>query len=151
MTVPLVREIHDLSVIELADGTHEVSLHLKLPGGMHLDEAHGVAEQVEWAVTSGVHGVERVQTHLEPLAEELVGREANLRPDGVEQVVREVTGRVAREIRFLRTDEGLVLFLTLAVDPTETLAGAHATASRVEAGIREAFPGVADVIVHTEP
>lgn len=151
MTVPLVREIHDLSVIELADGTHEVSLHLKLPGGMHLEEAHGVAEQVERAVTSGVHGVERVQTHLEPLAEELAGREANLRPDGVEQVVREVTGRAPREIRFLRTDEGLVLFLTLAVDPTETLAGAHDTASRVEAGIREAFPGVADVIVHTEP
>ena len=54
-------------------------------------------------------------------------------------------------LRFLHTDEGLVVLLTLALDPAESLASAHATASGVEERIREAVPGVAEVIVHTEP
>ena len=56
-----------------------------------------------------------------------------------------------RDIRFLHTDEGLVVFLTLVLDPAESLAAAHATASSVEQQIRTAVPGVAEVIVHTEP
>ena len=54
-------------------------------------------------------------------------------------------------MRFLHTDEGLVVFLTLALDPAESLAEAHATASRVEERIWVVVPGVAEVIVHTEP
>ena len=49
MSVARVREIHNLSVIELPDGAH-VSLHLKLPGELPLDEAHALAEQVEHAI-----------------------------------------------------------------------------------------------------
>jgi cation diffusion facilitator family transporter len=151
MSVPRVREIHDLTVIELGDGTYEVSLHLKLPGGMPLDGAHAVAEHVEAAVLAGVREVVGVQTHLEPLAEEQAGREADETPRDVDLIVRRETGQEARELRVLHTGEGTVLFLTLAVDAGESLAGAHDTASRVEARIREAYPGVADVIVHTEP
>jgi cation diffusion facilitator family transporter len=151
MAVPHVREIHDLAVIELERGTVDVSLHLKLPGELALEEAHAVAEQVERAVASGVPEVVRVQTHLEPLDEQQSGREIDLRPNGVELLVRRETGRDPRELRFLRTDEGIVLYVTLAVGDEETLSGAHETATRVETCIREGFPDVADVIVHTEP
>ena len=51
MSVARVREIHNLSVIELPDGVH-VSLHLKLPGELPLDEAHALAEQVERAIVT---------------------------------------------------------------------------------------------------
>jgi divalent metal cation (Fe/Co/Zn/Cd) transporter len=44
-----------------------------------------------------------------------------------------------------------VVFLTLAVSGDESLAGAHARASAVEERVRAAVPGVADVVVHTEP
>ena len=44
--VPRVREIHNLSLVSL-DGRTEVSLHLKLPGELPLEEAHEIAEQVE--------------------------------------------------------------------------------------------------------
>src|SRR5207244_1841895 len=43
-----VREIHNVSVLNV-DGATEVSLHLKLPGDLPLDEAHGGASQVEHA------------------------------------------------------------------------------------------------------
>ncbi|RDI75965.1 CDF: cation diffusion facilitator family transporter [Gaiella occulta] len=150
MGVPRVREIHDLSVIELPDGIH-VSLHLKLPGELPLDEAHGLAEQVERAIVDGIPEVVDVQTHLEPLAELAAGSEADDDPAEIDRIVRETVGGPPRSIRFLHTDEGLVVFLTLALDPSESLAAAHATASGVERRIRAAVPGVAGVIVHTEP
>src|SRR6187549_886305 len=46
--VPRVREIHNLSVLRVGDAT-EVSLHLKLPGDLPLEDAHDVANQVERA------------------------------------------------------------------------------------------------------
>jgi divalent metal cation (Fe/Co/Zn/Cd) transporter len=51
----------------------------------------------------------------------------------------------------LRTDDGLVVFLTLGLPPGTALADAHVRASTIEERIRAAVPGVADVIVHTEP
>ncbi len=65
--------------------------------------------------------------------------------------MREETGAAPRELRFVRTDDGLVAFLTLALAGDESLADAHARASAVEERVRQAVPGVADVVVHTEP
>jgi cation diffusion facilitator family transporter len=150
MSVSRVREIHNLSVIELPDGV-DVSLHLKLPGELPLDEAHAIAEEVERAIVDGVPEVIEVQSHLEPLAEPAAGHEADEDPAEIERLVREATGTSPRAVRFLHTDEGLVVFLTLVLDPAESLAAAHATATSVEQQIRAAVPGVAAVIVHTEP
>ena len=121
MSITRVREIHNLSVIELPDGFH-VSLHLKLPGELPLDEAHGIAEQVEQAIVEGVPEIVDVQSHLEPLAEPAAGREADDDPAEIERIVRETTGGPPRAVRFLHTDEGLVVFLTLALDPAVSLA-----------------------------
>src|SRR5215831_19400868 len=44
--VAYVREIHNLTVLEVESGL-ELSLHLKLPGDLSLVRAHAIAEQVE--------------------------------------------------------------------------------------------------------
>ena len=153
LDVPRVREIHNVSVLDVSGGT-ELSLHLKLPGDLSLGEAHAVASEVEKAILEAVPEVSSVQTHLEPLAETGAGREANnIEADRecVARIVREATGGRPRELRFLHTDEGLVAFLTLAVDPRVPLADAHARASEIEERIRRERPQIADVIVHTEP
>ena len=150
MSVSRVREIHNLSVIELPDGV-DVSLHLKLPGDLPLDEAHAIAEEVERAIVDGVPEVIEVQSHLEPLLEPAAGHESYDDPAEIERLVLETTGVTPRATRFLHTDEGLIVFLTLVLDPAESLAAAHATASSVEKRIRTTVPGVAAVIVHTEP
>ena len=148
LTVPRVREIHNLSLVTL-DGATELSLHLKLPGELRLDEAHEIAEEVEAAITVAVPEIGSVQTHLEPLAEASAAVE--LASGDVERIVREVAGGPPREVRDLRTAEGLVAFLTLGLDPAGTLADAHARASEVEDRLRAEHPEIADVIVHTEP
>ncbi|MGB2875605.1 MAG: cation-efflux pump [Gaiellaceae bacterium] len=150
--VARVREIHNLNVLRVG-GKTEVSLHLKLPGNVPLEEAHEVATEVERAIVESVPEVDAVQTHLEPFAEAREGRvdDASAERDMVERIVREATGQAPRSLRFLNTDRGLVAQLTLAVDPSVSLDEAHARASEIEERIRREHPGIADVIVHTEP
>ncbi len=155
LTVPRVREVHNLRLVAVEGGV-EVALHLKLPGELTLETAHAVASRVERAISAAVPEVVSVQTHLEPLREPGLGRapaEADVEADAetVLQIVRRRTGAAPRELRFLQTDEGLVAFLTLALDPGTALADAHERASEVEQEIRHALPGLADVSVHTEP
>ncbi|MGH3132761.1 MAG: cation diffusion facilitator family transporter [Gaiellaceae bacterium] len=145
-----VREIHNLTVLDV-DGRLEVSLHLKLPGDLALDHAHDIAEDVERAILSAVSEVEDVRTHIEPLTEAAAGQEIVVDEEAVERVVREETGMPPRELRFVRTDEGIVAFLTLAVGGDASLATAHDQASVVEERVRAAVPEIADVVVHTEP
>ena len=91
-----VREIHNVNVLTI-DGRTEISLHLKLPGDLTLDEAHGVAENVEQSILDAVPEAATVRTHLEPLAEAAEG----WRPSGwqvdehaeaVLRIVNEETG-----------------------------------------------------------
>ena len=148
LSVPRVREIHNLSLVSL-DGRNELSLHLKLPGNLPLEEAHEIAEQVEREIVRAVPEIGSVQTHLEPLAEPDAGEEVEAAE--LEAAVARAAGGPPRELRLLRTEKGVVAFLTLGLDPGSTLAAAHERASEVEERLRRARPDVADVIVHTEP
>jgi cation diffusion facilitator family transporter len=150
VAVPGVSEVHNLTLLEVG-GRTELSLHLKLPGDSTLEAAHDVAEQLERAVRAAVPEVDTVQTHIEPLTEPSAGREVPGDKRTVERIVFDATGREPREVRFLRTDGGLVAFLTLGLDGTSRLDDAHAQASEIEERIRRERPDIADVIVHTEP
>jgi cation diffusion facilitator family transporter len=153
LTVRPVREVHNVNVL-VVDGRTEVSLHVKLPGNLSLEEAHDIAEQVERAIAEAVPAIAAVQTHLEPLEEDTrmqTAENADEEAGVVARIVRDALGREPRELRILHTEGGLVAFLTLGLDPEASLADAHAQASELEARIRSARPDIADVIVHTEP
>jgi cation diffusion facilitator family transporter len=151
LAVPRVREVHNVRVVTV-DGGIEVGLHLKLPGELSLEDAHGVASEVENAISTAVPGVVAVQTHLEPLRETEAGeRTAPPDEEAILAIVRDLTGETPRDVRLVRTDEGLLVFVTLHVPPGRTLVDAHALASEVEERIRERLPEIADVVVHTEP
>jgi cation diffusion facilitator family transporter len=148
-----VREVHNVEVLDVA-GRTVISLHLKLPGDIALEDAHEVANQVEQAITEAVPEVDAVQTHLEPLTE--AGEARRLADDTaqrevVQRIVRDVTGAEPRELRFLNTANGVVAHLTLGLEGDSRLADAHARASEIEERIRRARPEISDVVVHTEP
>jgi cation diffusion facilitator family transporter len=150
LAVPRVREVHNVSVLDVG-GRTEMSLHLKLPGDVTLEEAHAVATAVERAIVAAVPEVDAVQTHLEPLTETANALGVDLDSSALRRIVAEATGRPPRELRFLHTDDGLVAFLTLGLEPELSLADAHTRASEIEERIRRQRPEIADVIVHTEP
>jgi cation diffusion facilitator family transporter len=150
-----VREVHNLVVLEVGDRI-EISLHLKLPGDLSLEEAHEVASAVEHEILAALPEVDAVQTHLEPLTEPAAGlpvpsADGLAAADRIRKIVEETTGEEPRELRLLNTEVGLVAFLTLGMDPERPLAEAHARAREIEERIRRARPEIADVVVHTEP
>jgi len=153
--VARVREVHNVSVVSMASGT-EVSLHLKLPGDLSLDEAHGIAEDVERAILAAVPEVSSVQTHLEPLAEQAAGSRPSAAAVAAERelvarIVRDALGAEPEELRFVHTDDGLVAHLTVRLGAGTVLADAHTAASRIEELVRRERPDIVDVVVHTEP
>lgn len=150
LTVSQVREIHNLSVLDVG-GRIEVSLHVKLPGDLSLDQAHGIAEQVEAAILAQVAEVHSVQTHLEPIRETASAEELDIDTAAIEAAVRAEIGTGPRGLRLVRTDDGIVVFLTLGLRGAESLADAHGQATAIEERVRSAVPAIADVVVHTEP
>jgi cation diffusion facilitator family transporter len=150
LSVPRVREVHNLRVLEM-EGRVEVSLHLKLPGALALADAHEVAEEVERAIQRAIPRVDSVQTHIEPLREVEAGADAHTDDALVSEIVRDVTGAPPRDVRFRRTAQGLVAFVTVRLGAGDPLDDAHARASEIEARIRGERPEIADVVVHTEP
>ena len=149
LAVPRVREVHNVSVLSVDNGT-ELSLHLKLPGDLSLEEAHAIAEQVERAIEQAVPEVTSVQTHLEPLGEEAAGTEVAGDVETVRRIVRAEIGVEPSALRFVDTGDGIVAYLTLRLG-ADTLSDAHAEASRIEELIRRERPEIAEVVVHTEP
>jgi cation diffusion facilitator family transporter len=154
---PLVMEAHDITIFE-QDGLASVSLHLKFPADLDLGSAHEIAEQVEQAICARPE-VQEAQTHLEPLERRLAAREVDGRDERqtiseIERLVRaraEVMSLPSEEVKLLSTDTGRVLFLTLGVDPRESLVDAHRLAGELEEELRQRIPDLADVVIHTEP
>ncbi len=87
VAVPRVREVHNLALVDV-DGRTELSLHVKLPGDLSLDEAHEIAEELEEAICSAVPEITGVQTHLEPLTEASTGRRGRRRRGGARSARR---------------------------------------------------------------
>jgi cation diffusion facilitator family transporter len=148
-----VSEAHDITIFDHGD-QHSVSLHLKLPAGSSLANAHEVAERVEDAI-GALPTVSDVRTHLEPLEQPIAADpSAGEDPHALETikaVVQRYAHTPARGLRLLPTPKGDVLFITVSVGATASLTQAHQLASELEEELRRAVPSIADVVVHTEP
>ncbi len=150
LTVSHVREIHNLSVLDV-DGRIEVSLHVKLPGDLaaRARARHRRAGRVGDPL-AGYGGPLRADPpRADPRDRRGGGDRHRHRRDRGR--VREETGAAPRELRFVRTDDGIVVFLTLGLGGAGSLADAHGRASAIEERVRSAVPAIADVVVHTEP
>jgi divalent metal cation (Fe/Co/Zn/Cd) transporter len=148
-----VREIHNVRVMTV-DGRPEVSLHLKLPAQLALEQAHELTCEVEAAIRAAVPELSDVHTHIEPLAESNDGETLSDADEleVIRSVVRELTGADPRDLRLRRRERGgIVALLTVCTDPEQPLRAAHALASEIEERVRTRAPGVSDVVVHTEP
>jgi cation diffusion facilitator family transporter len=153
--IPEVREVHNVRVMRLPDG-YELSLHVKLARERSLEQAHGVVERLEQRVREEVPELHYVHTHIEPLArtdwastpptgDTAVEREA------VESAVRRFTGASPLSVTFRDGEQGRVVLVTVTLPGDEPLPSAHRHAGAIEEAVRERCPGLADVIVHTEP
>ena len=155
LSVPDVREIHNVRVMQV-DGGCELSLHVKLPRGLSLGDAHDTVEELETAVARAVPELRMVHTHIEPLsrtdwASKPTRDEVAVEREAIEDVVRRYTGHAAAGLRFRDAERGRVALITVLLPADQPLPSAHRRAGEIEAAVRERCPQLADVIVHTEP
>jgi cation diffusion facilitator family transporter len=156
LTVRGVREVHNVAVAAVGE-RRELSLHLKLPADLPLQDAHAVATRVEEAILRAVPEIADVHTHIEPLAtgeedvEEADPDDVAGAEDVIRAVVRRRTGRPPRDVRLRRDARGIIALVTVALDAGAELGSAHATASDIERDIRRGAPAVVQAVIHTEP
>lgn len=155
LSVPDVREIHNVRIMQI-DGGYELSLHVKLPRGLSLGDAHETVEDLESAVRGAVPELRMVHTHIEPLsrtdwASKPTGDEVAVEREAIEEVVRRYTGHDAAGVRFRDAERGRVALITVLLPADQPLPSAHRRAGEIEAAVRDRCPQLADVIVHTEP
>ncbi|HZL49275.1 MAG TPA: cation diffusion facilitator family transporter [Solirubrobacteraceae bacterium] len=152
LSEPLVKEVHDITIFE-HDGSASVSLHLKFPADLDLQDALAVAERVEREIRARP-GVSEVQTHLEPLERPLAARPADTNTDldatrEIERIVLARTGTEPQGVSLFHTETGRVIFLTLGVGEEASLIDAHQLGSELEEELRRQIPDITDVVVHT--
>ncbi len=155
LAVPGVREIHNVRVVESGEAC-DASLHIKLPADESLESAHEVANRVEAAILDAVPEIRHIATHLEPLATEAVGEHV---PDtdmpelagAVRRIVTETPTARTLGVRFVRTDDGLVAFLTVGLVGNPSLDDAHNMGGEIRSRLRRELATLHDVFMHTEP
>jgi cation diffusion facilitator family transporter len=155
LSAPEVREVHNVRLMRV-DGGHELSLHVKLPPSHSLGEAHDIVEGLEDAIRAAVPEVRAIHTHIEPLSR----TDWAVRPSraevadaraAIDDVVRRYTGQRPANVRFRDADRGRVAFVDVLLPAEQPLPSAHRRAGDIEEAVRARCPGLADVVVHTEP
>jgi cation diffusion facilitator family transporter len=155
LTVPDVHEVHNVRLMHVGNG-YELSLHVKLPRGLSLAQAHNSVERLEQTIQAALPEVRMVHAHIEPLSEtdwasKPAREEVADARHVIEDIVRRYTGNDATAVRFRDGDRGRVALVTVLLPPDQPLPSAHRRAGDIEEAVRERCPELADVIVHTEP
>ena len=155
LSVPEVREVHNVRAMR-TEGTYELTLHAKVPGGQSLAEAHATADRVESSIQSALPELARVHTHIEPLSETADTRrpprdQVAADQAAIAELAQRHTGAPPLEVSFRDGGRGRIALVTVAVPGQKTLREAHQIAGRIEEELRRERPQLADAVVHTEP
>lgn len=164
---------HDIRVREVGDRL-EADFDVEVRPEMSLAEAHAAATRLEEAVLAANDQLARVTTHLEAPAETVVARqEVTDRHPALVTRVRSIADEIAgpgsaHEAHLYRPIEGtdgagagragagtaeepLDLMLHLSFPAAMPIAEAHMRAEAIEHALRQAFPALESVVLHTEP
>ncbi len=161
---------HDIHVREVGDHL-EADFDLEVQSDMDLQQAHNVATRLEQAILQDNKLVSRVTTHLEAPEATVVRRQ------DVTQQYQDMANRIrlfadevagqgsAHDVHLYRpstaqpeklrgsatTHEELDLVLHTIFSPTIPLSQAHIQAEEIKRTLRQHYPFLGSVVIHTEP
>jgi len=147
-------QVHQLDAHEI-NGKYFVDLHLEVPDGLTLGEAHTQASWLENKIKTEVAEIAEVNTHIEPAPGLSTGcgilddvRIAEM----VRQAVRdmpEVHG--CHDIQVHWVDGKLFLTMHCTLDENLPIAQAHSIATLIEDHLKSQCTDIAHVSIHVEP
>ena len=161
---------HDIHVREVG-GRLEADFDLEVQSDMDLSEAHSVATRLEQAVLQCNKQLRRVTTHLEAPNNAIVRRQDVTQhysdmavnicriadhtagPGSTHDVhlyrSRPTTAELGDQQDKQRAELDLVLHTTF--DPHTPLSQAHISAEEIQRALRQEYPNLGSVVIHTEP
>jgi cation diffusion facilitator family transporter len=148
--------VHHVTVHDLG-GKLTVSIDLEVDGGMELNAAHDIAQELERNIRDEFGEDVEVDTHIEPLEPELP-HGVDAAPDRVE-AIRTALARFAADsaihdihsVRVRDTDAGEIVNFHCHAAPSMSVTEVHENVDEIERALRRAFPAVKRVISHAEP
>lgn len=164
---------HDIHVREVGSGQLEADFDVEVQSDMDLSKAHEVATHLEQAVLQTNQQLRRVTTHLEAPINQIVHRQDvtqryNAMQDKIAQIVDSIAGEgSAHDIHLYRSrpstrelycpsvpeaqpaELDLVLHTIFAADAP--LSHVHIQAEEIKRALRQAYPNLGAVVIHTEP
>jgi divalent metal cation (Fe/Co/Zn/Cd) transporter len=152
----LGQAVHHVTVHDIR-GRLSVSLDLEVDRKLALGAAHEVADQLEAALRDELGPAVEVETHIEPLQQEALGREAPPeRVNAVQMALAEIaadggTVRDIHNVRVRETDDGEIVNFHCRVDPALSVQTVHEKVDEVERALRRRSPAIKRVIGHAEP
>jgi cation diffusion facilitator family transporter len=145
---------HHLNAHEI-DGRYFVDLHLEVPRGLTLGEAHAQATRLEERIRAEAPEIAEINTHIEP-ALTPASDCAKLDDSQIVQLVREATRDMpevldCHEIQALRVEGRLLLTVHCTLREQLPIAQAHDITTAIEDRLQRSCAEIADVTVHVEP
>ena len=152
-----IRDLHNVTVEREQDGHLHLSMHVKLPGGMSLDEATRSADDLEQRLRSEFPAVSRVDVHLEPLEPEVVtgqdvtGARAGLANEICRIVEAHPEVRACKDVELSERSDGIVAYVVAEMAGEVSLEHAHAVETELEDRLRRRLPELKEVVARVSP
>ena len=153
----MIRDLHNVTVERERDGSLHISMHVKLPGWMSLEEATGASADLERRLRREFPGVVRVDAHLEPLEPEVVAGAdvTKVRPDLAREICRIVEAhpevRACRDVELSERSHELVAYVVAELPGAVSLEHAHAVETALEDQLRRELPELSEVVARVAP
>jgi cation diffusion facilitator family transporter len=153
----MIRDLHNVTVERERDGSLHLSMHVKLPGAMTLDEAAQASSDLERRLRREFPGVARVDVHLEPLEPELISGAdvTEVRPDLAREIRRIVEAhpevRGLRDVELSKRSDDLIAYVVATLPGAVTLEHAHEVETDLEDRLRLELPELSEVVARVAP
>jgi cation diffusion facilitator family transporter len=153
----MIRDLHNVTVEREREGNLHLSMHVKLPGTMTLDEAAAASADLERRLRQEFPDVARVDVHLEPLEPEVIAGAdvTGVRPDLAREICRVVEAhpevRACRDVELSKRSDELVAYVVAELPGAVTLEHAHAVETALEEQLRRRLPELSEVVARVAP
>src|SRR5262252_1429276 len=153
----MIRDLHNVTVEREREGNLHLSMHVKLPGTMTLDEAAGASTDLERRLRQEFPDVARVDVHLEPLEPEVIAGAdvTEVRPDLAREICRIVEAhpevRACRDVELSERSHVLVAYVVAELPGAVTLEHAHTVETALENQLRLRLPELSEVVARVAP
>ncbi len=152
----MIRDLHNVTVERERDGRLHLSMHVKLPSEMTLDQAAAATAELERRLRREFP-VSRVDMHLEPLEPGMVSG-ADVTADRAElarRIRRLVEShpdvRACRDVELSERAGALVAHVVAEMPGGVTLEQVHEVETQLEERLRRALPELSEVVARVAP